>query len=34
MAAGQPDSARVVLEDLARRYPESRMVKEALEKLN
>jgi uncharacterized membrane protein len=34
IAGGQPDSARAVLEDLARRYPESRMVKEALEKLN
>jgi uncharacterized membrane protein len=33
IAAGQPDSARAVLEDLARRYPESRMVKEALTKL-
>ena len=34
IAAGQPDSARAVLEDLARRYPESRTVKEALETLN
>ena len=33
IAAGQSDSARAVLEGLARRHPESRMVKEALEKL-
>lgn len=33
IAAGQPDSARAVLESLARQYPESQLVKEALEKL-
>jgi uncharacterized membrane protein len=33
IAAGQTDSARAVLEGLARQYPESRMVKEALEKM-
>jgi uncharacterized membrane protein len=33
VAAGRPDAARALLEDLARRYPESRMVKEAIDKL-
>jgi uncharacterized membrane protein len=33
IAAGQTDSARVVLEALSRQFPENRMVKEALTKL-
>jgi uncharacterized membrane protein len=33
VAAGQTDSARAILQELARKHPESRMVKEALEKL-